>query len=46
MPLELLHFLLIELKLGRHYKGQFKITNILLEMTVKRVNSEFPSQLF
>lgn len=26
MPLELLHFLLIELKLGRHYKGQFKIT--------------------
>lgn len=24
-PLELLHFLLIELKLGRHYKGQFKI---------------------
>jgi hypothetical protein len=25
-PLELLHFLLIELKLGRHYKGQFKIT--------------------
>jgi hypothetical protein len=25
-PLELLHFLLIELKLGRHYKGQFKVT--------------------
>ena len=25
-PLELLHFLLIELKLARHYKGQFKIT--------------------
>ena len=25
-PLELLHSLLIELKLGRHYKGQFKIT--------------------
>tara|TARA_B110000046_G_scaffold77454_1_gene85539 strand:- start:75 stop:794 length:720 start_codon:yes stop_codon:yes gene_type:complete len=25
-PLELLHFLLIKLKLGRHYKGQFKIT--------------------
>lgn len=25
-PLELLHFLLLELKLGRHYKGQFKIT--------------------
>jgi hypothetical protein len=25
-PLEQLHFLLIELKLGRHYKGQFKIT--------------------
>jgi len=25
-PLELLHFLLVELKLGRHYKGQFKIT--------------------
>ena len=23
---ELLHFLLIELKLGRHYKGQFKVT--------------------
>jgi hypothetical protein len=25
-PLELLHFLLVELKLGQHYKGQFKIT--------------------
>ena len=25
-PLELVHFLLIELKLARHYKGQFKIT--------------------
>ena len=25
-PLELLHFLLIELKLGRHYKGHFKTT--------------------
>lgn len=25
-PLELLHFLLVELKLGRHYKGEFKIT--------------------
>jgi hypothetical protein len=26
LPLELLHFLLIELKLARHNKGQFKIT--------------------
>lgn len=25
-PLELLHFLLIELKLGRHYKGEFRAT--------------------
>ena len=25
-PHELVHFLLIELKLGRHYKGQFKVT--------------------
>lgn len=25
-PLEVLHFLLLELKLGRHYKGQFHIT--------------------
>ncbi|MGO4917759.1 hypothetical protein [Pseudogemmobacter sp. W21_MBD1_M6] len=26
-PLELLHFLLISLKLGRHYKGEFRLTN-------------------
>lgn len=25
-PLEILHFLLIELKLGRHYKGEFRLT--------------------
>lgn len=25
-PLELLHFLLVELKLGRHYKGEFRLT--------------------
>lgn len=25
-PLELLHFLLIHLKLGRHYKGEFRLT--------------------
>lgn len=25
-PLELLHFLLIRLRLGRHYKGRFKVT--------------------
>ena len=25
-PLELLHFLLVELKLGRHYKGEFRAT--------------------
>ncbi|OSQ52436.1 hypothetical protein [Marivita geojedonensis] len=25
-PLELLHFLLVELKLGRHYKGAFRLT--------------------
>lgn len=26
-PLELLHFLLIRLRLGRHYKGTFRVTN-------------------
>lgn len=26
-PLELLHFLLIRLRLGRHYKGTFRATN-------------------
>ena len=29
VPLELLHFLLIERKLGRHYKGAFKLTKRL-----------------
>ncbi|SHL38015.1 hypothetical protein SAMN05444414_11263 [Roseovarius marisflavi] len=27
-PLELLHFLLLELKLGRHYKGEFRATKL------------------
>lgn len=39
-PLELLHFLLIELKLARHYKGQFTITKRGLELLAN------PSQLF
>ena len=38
-PLELLHFLLIELKLARHYKGQFKITKRGAELLAN------PSQL-
>ena len=38
-PLELVHFLLIELKLARHYKGQFKITKRGLELLAN------PSQL-
>ena len=38
-PLELLHFLLIELKLARHYKGQFKITKCGAELLAN------PSQL-
>ena len=39
-PLELLHFLLIKLRLGRHFKGQFKITKRGIEM------SESPGKLF
>ena len=35
-PLELLHFLLIELKLGRHYKGEFRLTKRGLEMSRSR----------
>ena len=39
-PLELLHFLLIELNLGRHYKGQFKLTKAGTEV------SQHQGQLF
>lgn len=39
-PLELLHFLLIKLKLGRHYKGEFRITKRGKEL------AQHPSQLF
>ena len=39
-PLELLHFLLIELKLGRHYKGEFRITKRGKELAQR------PAQLF
>ncbi len=39
-PLELLHFLLIELKLGRHYKGVFKLTRLGKELAHQ------PSNLF
>jgi hypothetical protein len=35
-PLELLHFLLVELKLGRHYKGEFRLTKRGLEMSRSR----------
>jgi hypothetical protein len=39
-PLQLLHQLLIDLKLGRHYKGTFRITNLGREMIAR------PSELF
>lgn len=39
-PLELLHFLLIELRLGRHYKGEFRITKRGAEL------AQSPGQLF
>lgn len=39
-PLELLHFLLIKLKLGRHYKGEFRLTKRGKELV------EHPAQLF
>lgn len=39
-PLELLHYLLIALKLGRHYKGHFKATKRGIEL------SESPARLF
>lgn len=39
-PLELLHFLLLKLKFGRHMKGQFKLTKGGAEI------SQFPSKLF
>ncbi len=39
-PLELLHFLLIKLKLGRHYKGEFKITKRGKEL------AQHPAHLF
>lgn len=39
-PLELLHFLLIELKLGRHYKGEFRLTKLGKELL------HHPAQLF
>ncbi len=35
-PLELLHFLLIELKLGRHYKGEFCLTKRGKELSRSR----------
>ena len=48
-PLELLHFLLIELKLGRHYKGQFKITkrgSELLANPTQLMNTLVPFYIF
>lgn len=39
-PLELLHFLLVELKLGRHSKGEFRLTKRGREI------SQSPAQLF
>jgi hypothetical protein len=39
-PLQLLHQLLIDLKLGRHYKGTFRITKLGREMIAR------PSELF
>ena len=48
-PLELLHFLLIELKLGRHYKGQFKITkrgSELLANPSQLLNTLVPFYIF
>ena len=48
-PLELVHFLLIELKLARHYKGQFKITkrgSELLGNSSQLLNTLVPFYLF
>lgn len=48
-PLELLHFLLIELKLARHYKGQFKITKRgaeLLASPAQLLNTLVPFYIF
>lgn len=39
-PLELLHFLLTKLKLGRHYKGAFKLTKLGKQLAQK------PAELF
>jgi len=39
-PLELVHFLLIQLKLGRHYKGEFRLTKRAAEL------AQSPSKLF
>lgn len=39
-PLELLHFLLVELKLGRHYKSEFRATKRGKELAQR------PAQLF
>ena len=39
-PLEVLHFLLTELRLGRHYKGEFRITKRGKEL------AQAPGQLF
>lgn len=39
-PLELLHFLLISLRLGRHYKGEFRLTKRGAEMATS------PGRLF
>jgi hypothetical protein len=35
-PLELLHFLLIQLKLARHVKGEFRLTQLGKELSVSR----------
>lgn len=35
-PLELLHFLLIEMKLGRHFKGEFRLTKRGLALSRSR----------
>lgn len=48
-PLELVHFLLIELKLARHYKGQFKITkrgSELLANPSQLLNTLVPFYIF
>ncbi len=39
-PLEVLHFLLISLRLGRHFKGEFRLTKRGAEL------AETPGRLF